>query len=106
MCGGQAQRNKETPGPGGRPQHVPSSSRSESATHTDDNEATISASMTLTSLHSLQNLLTTRQVMGIQLRRLPAHLHTVRHSGLERRTENKRSSVNDDLIECSGPVPM
>ena len=41
------------------------------------------------------------------LRRLPTDFHTVvHHSGLEWRTENKPSSVNDNVVEWSGPIPM
>ena len=45
--------------------------------------------------------------VALGLRRLPSGFHTVvHHSGLEWRTENKRSSVNDDVVEWSGPIPM
>ena len=41
------------------------------------------------------------------LRRLPTDFHTVvHHSGLEWRTENKPSSVNDDVVEWSRLIPM
>ncbi|KAF8121583.1 CHAT domain-containing protein [Boletus edulis] len=41
------------------------------------------------------------------LRRLPAGFYTVvHHSGLEWRTDNKRSSVKDDVVEWSGPIPI
>ena len=41
------------------------------------------------------------------LGRVPAGFHTVvHHSGLEWRTENKPSSVNDDVVEWSEPIPM
>ena len=41
------------------------------------------------------------------LRRLPAGFYVVlHHNGLEWRTENKPSSVNHDVVEWSGPIPM
>jgi len=41
------------------------------------------------------------------LRRVPAGFYTVvHHSGLEWRTELKRSSVNRDVVEWNGPIPM
>ncbi|KAF8127667.1 hypothetical protein EV363DRAFT_1401026 [Boletus edulis] len=41
------------------------------------------------------------------LRRVPAGFYTVVcHSGLEWRTENKCSSVKDDVIEWSRPIPL
>ena len=41
------------------------------------------------------------------LRRLPAGFNiAVHHSGLEWRTENKISSVNEDAVEWTGPIPM
>ncbi|KAG6372436.1 hypothetical protein JVT61DRAFT_7533 [Boletus reticuloceps] len=41
------------------------------------------------------------------LRRVPAGFYTVvHHSGLKWRTENKRSSVNDDVVEWSGPISI
>ncbi|KAG6371210.1 hypothetical protein JVT61DRAFT_9834 [Boletus reticuloceps] len=44
---------------------------------------------------------------ALGLRRLPAGFYTVvHHSGLEWRTENKRSSVSDDVVEWSGPIPL
>ena len=45
--------------------------------------------------------------MALGLRRLPAGFHVVvHHSGLEWRTENKRSSVMYDIVEWSGPFPL
>ncbi|KAG6376816.1 hypothetical protein JVT61DRAFT_1842 [Boletus reticuloceps] len=44
---------------------------------------------------------------ALGLRRLPAGFYTVvRHSGHEWRTENKRSSVSDDVVEWRGPIPL
>ncbi|KAG6371196.1 hypothetical protein JVT61DRAFT_9819 [Boletus reticuloceps] len=44
---------------------------------------------------------------ALGLRRLPAGFYTaVHHSGLEWRTENKCSSVSDDVVEWSGPIPL
>jgi hypothetical protein len=42
--------------------------------------------------------------VALGLRRVPAGCHTVVH--LERRTENKRPSFNNDVVEWSGPVQM
>ena len=45
--------------------------------------------------------------VALGLRRVPAGFYTVvHHSGLEWRTENRRSSVNDDVVEWTGPIPM
>ncbi|KAN0086177.1 hypothetical protein V8E55_007311, partial [Tylopilus felleus] len=45
--------------------------------------------------------------VALGLRRLPAGFYIVlHHGGLECRTENKSSSVNDDLVEWSGPIPI
>ncbi|KAG6370013.1 hypothetical protein JVT61DRAFT_12531 [Boletus reticuloceps] len=44
---------------------------------------------------------------ALGLRRLPAGFYAVvHHSGLEWRTENKRSSVSDGVVEWSGPIPL
>ncbi|KAF8142107.1 TPR-like protein [Boletus edulis] len=44
---------------------------------------------------------------ALGLRRLPAGFYTVvRHSGNEWRTENKRSSVGDNVVEWRGPIPL
>jgi hypothetical protein len=41
------------------------------------------------------------------LRRVLSGFYTVvRHSGLERKTKNKPPSVNVDVVEWSGPIPM
>ncbi|KAG6371184.1 hypothetical protein JVT61DRAFT_9806 [Boletus reticuloceps] len=41
------------------------------------------------------------------LRRFPASFYTIiRHSGLEWRTENSRSSVQDDVVEWNEPLPI
>ncbi|KAF8125437.1 TPR-like protein [Boletus edulis] len=45
--------------------------------------------------------------VALGLRRLPAGFYiVVHHSGLEWRTENKRSSVKDDGVEWSGPISI
>ena len=45
--------------------------------------------------------------VALGLRRIPAGFYTVvNHSGLEWKTENKPSSVNDDVVEWSGPIPL
>ena len=45
--------------------------------------------------------------VALGLRRVPAGFYTVvNHSGLEWKTENKPSSVNDDVVEWSGPIPL
>ena len=44
-------------------------------------------------------------VLGLE--RLPAGFYiVVQHSGLEWRTENKHSSVNNDVVEWGGAIPM
>lgn len=72
--------------------------------------------MVITSMNltSLQLARIANDKVGIQvtdvalgLRRLPSGFYTaVHHSGLEWRTENKRSPVNDDVVEWGGPIPM
>ncbi|KAG6371208.1 hypothetical protein JVT61DRAFT_9832 [Boletus reticuloceps] len=59
-----------------------------------------------TSAHSLiTSIRATRVAIG--LRRFPAGFYTtVHHSGLEWKTENKCSSVKDDVVEWSGPIPI
>ena len=45
--------------------------------------------------------------IALGLGRLPAGFYSVvHHSGLEWRTENKHSSVNNDVVEWGGPIPM
>ena len=45
--------------------------------------------------------------VALGLGRVPAGFYTmVHHSGLEWRTENKPSSVDDDVVEWNGPIPM
>ena len=45
--------------------------------------------------------------VALGLRRVPAGFYTVvNHSGLEWETENKPPSVNDDVVEWSGPIPL
>ena len=45
--------------------------------------------------------------VALGLRRVPSGFYTmVHHSGLEWSTENKPSSVNDDVVEWNGPIPM
>ncbi|KAG6373736.1 hypothetical protein JVT61DRAFT_5876 [Boletus reticuloceps] len=61
---------------------------------TDENEETMITSIRATNV-------------TVGLRRLPAGFYTVvHHSGLEWRSENKRSSVNDGVVEWSGPIPI
>ncbi|KAF8125432.1 hypothetical protein EV363DRAFT_630578 [Boletus edulis] len=45
--------------------------------------------------------------VALGLRRLPAGFYSVvHHSDLEWRTENKCSSVKDDVVEWGGPIPI
>ena len=45
--------------------------------------------------------------VALGLRRVPAGFYVVvHHSDLEWKTENKPSSVNDDVVEWSEPIPM
>ncbi|KAF8129042.1 TPR-like protein [Boletus edulis] len=58
---------------------------------------------------SAHTVITSIRATGVALglRRFPAGFYTiVHHSGLEWRTENKRSSVKDDVVEWSGPIPI
>ena len=76
-----------------------------------EDEETIVTSMKLVSLHFPK---IANDKIGIKatdvacgLRRLPAGFYiAVHHSGLEWRTENKRSSVGNDVVEWSAPLPM
>ena len=45
--------------------------------------------------------------VALGLGRIPAGFYiVVHHSGLEWRTENTHSSVNNDVVEWGGPIPM
>ena len=45
--------------------------------------------------------------VALGLGRIPAGFYAVvHHNDLEWRTENKRSSVNNDVVEWDGPIPM
>ncbi|KAF8125428.1 CHAT domain-containing protein [Boletus edulis] len=58
---------------------------------------------------SARTVITSIRATGVALglQRFPAGFYTiVHHSGLEWRTENKRSSVKDDVVEWSGPIPI
>ncbi|KAF8133237.1 TPR-like protein [Boletus edulis] len=58
---------------------------------------------------SAHTVITSIRATGVALglRRLPAGFYTVvHHTGLEWRTENKCSSVGDDVVEWSGPIPL
>ena len=110
-CAGQEQGSEESPGPGGHPEDVPFISSS--AAHTDEIEEIVITSMKFMSLRLLEianvkvGIRATDVALG--LRRIPAGFYTIVHhsaSGLEWRTENKRSSVNHDVVEWSGPIPM
>lgn len=106
----QDQGNKATAGPGDQlPQDVPSSSGS--ATHTDENEEMV---ITSGRFIFLQIVKVANDEAGIQatdvalgLRRIPAGFYTVvHHGGGEWRTENKCSSVNNDIVEWNGLIPL
>ncbi|KAF8132583.1 CHAT domain-containing protein [Boletus edulis] len=58
---------------------------------------------------SAHTFITSIRATGVTLglRRFPAGFYTiVHHSGLQWRTENKRSSVKDDVVEWNGPIPI
>ncbi|KAF8444005.1 hypothetical protein L210DRAFT_3105868 [Boletus edulis BED1] len=79
--------------PGDQPQDG-SSSSSSAVTHTDKDEEII-----------ITDIKVKEPALG--LRRLPAGFYTVvHHSGHEWRTESKRSSVSDDVVEWRGPIPL
>ena len=45
--------------------------------------------------------------IAVGLRRTPAGFYTaVQHTGCEWRTENVPVSVNSDIVEWDGPIPM
>ncbi|KAI9569442.1 CHAT domain-containing protein [Boletus coccyginus] len=97
-CVGLAQGREESPGPSPEPQNLPFISSS--ATHTHEVEEML-AEITNVKV----GIRATDVTLG--LRRVPAGFYTiVHHSGFEWRTENKRSSVNHDLVEWGGPIPM
>ncbi|KAF8552263.1 hypothetical protein OG21DRAFT_1486344 [Imleria badia] len=98
-CADQGQGKEEAPEPVNQSQqYVPPSSGS--VTHTGENEETFAK--------------ITNDEVGIRakdvalgLRRLPAGFYTVvQHSGREWRTENKGSSVDDDVVEWAEPIPI
>ncbi|KAF8127680.1 hypothetical protein EV363DRAFT_468274, partial [Boletus edulis] len=89
----QEQGNEETLALGNQPSQDLLSASS-STTHTDEHDEIV-----------ITSILAMDVVLG--LRRVPAGFYTVvRHSGLEWRTENKCSSVKDDVIEWSRPIPL
>ncbi|KAF8123492.1 hypothetical protein EV363DRAFT_1420080 [Boletus edulis] len=90
-CTGREQAKDEALALGERPQHVPSFSSS--ATRANEEGETILTSIRVTDV-------------ALGLKQVPVGFYTVvRHSGLEWRTENKRSSANDD-VEWRGPIPI
>ena len=86
-------------------------SSSDASIHTDENEELLITSMKLILLQSENNI---NNYVGIRatdvalgLRGIPAGFYAaIHHSGLEWRTENKPSSVNHDVVEWTGPIPM
>ena len=78
--------------------------------HTSENEEPVITSMKpISQIAKIANdnvgVRATDVALGLE--RVPSGFHTmVHHSGLEWRTENKRPSVNDDVAEWSGPIPM
>ncbi|KAF8132372.1 hypothetical protein EV363DRAFT_1328005 [Boletus edulis] len=71
-----------------------SSSSSSAVTHTGKDEEIV-----------ITNIQVKEPALG--LRRLPAGFYiVVSHSGHEWRTENKRSSASDDVVEWRGPIPL
>jgi hypothetical protein len=65
-----------------------------SVKHVDQSEATVITSIRATNV-------------AIGLRRIPASFYVkVQHNGLEWRTTNKRASVNTDVVEWAGPIPI
>ena len=84
-------------------------------THVDQFEATVLSVITSTVLISLHNSSQiAKYKLGIRvtdvaigLRRIPAGFYVeVQHNGLEWRTTNKPVSVNTDVVEWAGPIPM
>ncbi|KAG6371295.1 TPR-like protein [Boletus reticuloceps] len=89
----QQQEEEGNHAPGDQPQDG-SSSSSSAVTHTGEDEEIV-----------ITDIQVKEPALG--LRRLPAGFYTVvHHSGHEWRTENKRSSVSDDVVEWRGPIPL
>ncbi|KAG6369820.1 hypothetical protein JVT61DRAFT_13534 [Boletus reticuloceps] len=103
------QVEEENPAPWDQPQDETSLSRP--VVHIDENEEIVITSAQLIYLHSRKfandkvDIRAADAALG--LRRLPAWFYLVVHySSLEWRTENKRSSVSEDVVEWSGPIPI
>ncbi|KAG6370032.1 hypothetical protein JVT61DRAFT_12551 [Boletus reticuloceps] len=89
----QQQEEEGNHAPGDQPQDG-SSSSSSSVTHMGEDKEIF-----------ITNIQAKEPALG--LRQLPAGFYAVvHHSGLEWRTENKRSSVSDGVVEWSGPIPL
>ncbi|KAG6373234.1 TPR-like protein [Boletus reticuloceps] len=87
--GSAQEQDKETPGPADEPQDRPS----------DSTPAVENKQFIITSIRATD--------VALGLRRLPVGFYTaVHHSGLEWRTENKRSFVNNDVVQWDGPIQM
>ncbi|KAF8431281.1 CHAT domain-containing protein [Boletus edulis BED1] len=89
----QEQGEEGNPAPGDQPQGWSSSSSSSVTDMGEDEEIVI------------MDIRVEEPALG--LRRLPAGFYTVvHHSGHEWRTENKRSSMSNNVVEWSGPIPL
>ena len=109
-CVGQEQGKDETPGPGNQQQYVPISSGFCSACGQERRTSYYKYETHFsTQLSKIANDTVGIRVadVALGLRRVPSGFYSVvNHSGLEWRTENKPSSVNDDVVEWDGPIPM
>lgn len=82
------------------------------ATHTDEDEEMIITSAKFLPLRGLTKIANDKvgiraADVAVGLRRIPAGFYiAVQHSGREWRTENKSVSVNHDVIEWEGSIPM
>ncbi|KAF8433237.1 CHAT domain-containing protein [Boletus edulis BED1] len=109
----QEQGKKETSEHQDKPQDDPSSPSSAQQQEEEGNDAPgdqpQDGSSPSSSGEDKEMVITSIQAKepALGLRRLPAGFYTVvRHSGHEWRTENKRSSVNDNVVEWRGPIPL
>ena len=79
--------------------------------HADENEELIITSTKLIPVQLANNINNNIGIratdVALGLRRIPAGFYAaIHHSGLEWRTGNKPSSVNHDVVEWTGPIPM
>ena len=86
-------------------------SSSDTSIHTDEDKELMITSTKLIPLQFANNInnnvgiRATDVTLGLQ--GIPAGFYVaIHHSGLEWRTENKPLSVNHDIVDWNGPIPM